>query len=84
MTEDTGFAEPEPTPDSEAAPEPAEDATPVPEPGSDPQDVAEEAAAAEPGPADHVPGPWLPAEGVADWLRAAIGELHRRLQNLGG
>lgn len=84
MTEDTGFAEPEPGPDAEAAQEPVEDARPVPPVDADPQEVAEEAAGAEPGPADHVPPPWLPSDGVADWLRSAIHELHRRLQNLGG
>lgn len=82
MTEQEGWPPAEPD-DTQAEVQP-EAAVPVPPVDANPQDVAEEAAGAESGPADHVPPPWLPAEGVADWLRAAIGELHRRLQNLGG
>jgi|SRR6516165_2146150 len=83
-----GPAEPEP---ETAEPEP-ETATPVPEPDADPQQVAEEAAAAEPeqleaisstSPAPTAP-PFIPDVGVAPWLRDVLNWLHERLANLEG
>ena len=74
-----------------ATPEP-ETATPVPEPDADPQQVAEEAAAAEPeqleaisstSPAPTAP-PFSPDVGVAPWLRDVLNWLHERLANLEG
>ena len=81
MSEDTGFPLPPP---------PAETAAPVPPVDADPQDVAEQAAASEPAETtsatadapDPVAPPFVPSEGVADWLRDAIHALHDRLRNV--
>lgn len=62
---------------------------------ADPQQVAEEVAAAMPaeageaisstaGAPDPMPGPFIPSEGVAPWLREALVWLHDRIRNLEG
>lgn len=81
MSEDPGF--PLPTPPADPGPLPADygadtanvEAAPEPvEPA-----VTESATADAPDPVDP---PFVPSEGVADWLRDAINGLHDRLRNV--
>lgn len=87
MTEDPGLEPVVPV----TAPEPAEDAAPEPEPESEPapepESEAEVPAPAGPPqpreePPDPVLPPFIPDQGVPEWLRDVVHELHRRLRNL--
>lgn len=103
VAEDTAAAAPVTEAPGAAAAEPAEleqdgvpaevweTAEPAPPVDADPQEVAEEAAAAEPethsataGAPDPVLPPFIPADGVAPWLREILTWLHERLRALEG
>lgn len=85
MTEDTGFPfRPDDTVPAPAPPaEPAADTTPDDTDTGAPE-TAEDVTEPDSAPASQEAVPFVPSDGVADWLRDAIHDLHRRLTNLGG
>lgn len=87
MTEATGW--PPVTPETPApipapAPDPAPE-TPAPEATlpAEPDPAPEAPPEPEPEPAPAEAAPFIPAEGVAGWLRDVLLDFHRRLSNAG-
>jgi hypothetical protein len=86
MTETTGWPPPEPDDTDTAGPVAAAEPDSPPEPAAgdepQPEPVPPEAASEPPAP-DPVPPPFIPVEGVAEWLRELLMDFHQRLRNAG-